>query len=172
MYGKKLYSKELKLEIVQRYLEGKESMATLANVYHIDKGDIQKWRDAYLENGVIGLCTIHRTYSGDFKVNVVEYMHTTGASLRKTAAHFNIPSRECISKWERIYYEEGKGALYEERRGRTSKVGSKMPKKSKTSVETNEVLLAEVQQLRMENEYLKKLNALIQEREKSVKKIK
>lgn len=36
----------------------------------------------------------------------------------------------------------------------------------------NEDLLAEVQRLRMENEYLKKLNALVQEREKSEKKTK
>ena len=42
----------------------------------------------------------------------------------------------------------------------------------KKDIEQNEDLLAEVQRLRMENAYLKKLNALIQEREKSEKKIK
>ena len=115
------------------------------------------------------MTTTHGTYTGDFKVTVVEYMHTTGASLRKTAAHFNIPSRESISKWERIYFEEGKEALYEERRGRAGKMGTKRPRKNKNTIETNEDLLAEVQRLRMENEYLKKLNALIQEREKSKK---
>ena len=36
----------------------------------------------------------------------------------------------------------------------------------------NEDLIAELQRLRMENEYLKKLNALVQEREKSKKPIK
>jgi len=40
----------------------------------------------------------------------------------------------------------------------------------KKNIETNEDLLAEVQRLRMENEYLKKLNALIQEEEKSQQK--
>ena len=39
-------------------------------------------------------------------------------------------------------------------------------------IQENADLLAEVQRLRMENEYLKKLNALVQEREKSEKKIK
>ncbi len=33
-----------------------------------------------------GLITKHGTYTGDFKVSVVEYMHNTGASIRKTAA--------------------------------------------------------------------------------------
>lgn len=39
--------------------------------------------------------------------------------------------------------------------------------KPKLIKQTDEDLIAEVQRLRMENEYLKKLNALIQEREKS-----
>ena len=170
MSGRKMYSTELKLEIVQRYLRGDIGMKQLANEYHISsKACIQKWLALYREHGKAGLCTTHGTYSGDFKVSVVEYMHNTGASLRQTAAHFNIPSKESVSKWERIYYEEGKDALYEERRGRASKMRNGKPRKSKSDIEKNEDLLAEVQRLRMENEYLKKLNALVQERERSKK---
>lgn len=165
--GKKKYSTELKLEIVQRYLHGTCGFSMLAKEYHVDAGDIQKWRDAYLEHGILGLCTTHGTYSGDFKISVVEYMNNTGSSLRQTAAHFNIPSKNSIRKWERIYYEYGKEALYEEHRGRASKMGINKKQKSKQNTAQNEDLLAEVQRLRMENEYLKKLNALIQEREKS-----
>lgn len=51
-------------------------------------------------------------------------------------------------------------------------MGAKRARKNKNTLETNEDLLAEVQRLRMENEYLKKLNALIQEREKSKKSTK
>lgn len=164
-----MYSPELKLEIVQKYLQGKGGVKKLAEEYHVHKGDIQKWRDAYLEHGIEGLNPMPKNYGGDFKISVVEYMHTTGASLRKTAAHFNIPCRDLITRWERIYYEEGREALYIERRGRASKMGIKKPRKPKKNVSENEDLLAEVQRLRMENEYLKKLNALIQEREKSEK---
>ena len=157
----------------KRYLEGGIGLKSLAEEYHISsKACIQKWIALYQEHGEAGLCTTHGTYSGDFKVSVVEYMHNTGASLRQTAAHFNIPSKESISKWERIYYEEGKAALFEERRGRASKMGTKRPRKQKNIIQENEDLLAEVQRLRMENEYLKKLNALVQEREKSEKKTK
>ena len=91
-----MYSTELKLEIAQRYLQGTCSLYTLVKEYHVSRGDIQKWRDAYLEHGVSGLCTTHGTYSGDFKISVVEYMHNTGTSLRKTAVHFNIPSMKSI----------------------------------------------------------------------------
>ena len=166
---KRKYSTELKLEIVQHYLTDNIGLKQLAKEYFVSQGDIQKWRDAYMEHGVEGLCTTHGTYTGDFKVSVVEYMHNTGASIRKTAAHFNIPSYKSVSDWERIYFEEGKEALYKEKRGRASKMGTKRPRKIQNTIETNEDLLAELQRLRMENEYLKKLNALIQEREKSKK---
>ena len=43
-------------------------------------------------------------------------------------------------------------------------MSSEKPKKPKLSKETEEDLIAEVQRLRMENEYLKKLNALVQQR--------
>lgn len=169
MSGRKIYSAELKLEIVERYLKGDIGIKRLAEEYHVSFGDIQKWRDAYQEHGVAGLTTTHGTYTGDFKVSVVEYMHNTGASIRKTAAHFNIPSFRTVSQWARIYYEQGKDALYEEQRGRASKMGTKRSRKPKPNTETSEDLLEEIQRLRMENEYLKKLNALIQEREKSGK---
>lgn len=52
------------------------------------------------------------------------------------------------------------------------KMGTRRPHKSKKDINATEDLLAEVQRLRMENEYLKKLNVLVQEREKSEKRIK
>lgn len=171
--AKKIYSTELKLEIMQEYETGKLGLKTLAKEYHVDYSQAREWRDAYLEHGVAGLCTTYGTYTGDFKVAVVEYMHKTGASIRQTAAHFNIPSRATIAKWERIYYEQGKEALYIDNRGRPKKMkNAKKNATKKNNVNTNEDLLAEVQRLRMENAYLKKLNALIQEREKSEKKTK
>lgn len=170
---KKLYGNELKLEIVKKYLSGKYGFKLLTDEYHIGSTVlIRGWVATYLQHGEKGLCTTHGTYSGEFKVSVVEYMKNTGASLVETAAHFNIPSKENVRRWERIYYAQGKEALFEERRGRASKMGTKQSRKTKNNIEINEDLLAEVQRLRMENEYLKKLNALVQEREKSEKKTK
>ncbi len=92
MSGKRIHSDEVKLEIVTKYLEGNLSLKTLAKEYCVCKSDIQKWRNSYLEHGLEGICHTTRTYTGDFKVAVVEYMHNTGASQRQTAAHFNIAS--------------------------------------------------------------------------------
>lgn len=170
--SKKKYTTELKLEIVLKYLDGYIGLNELSNKYHVHKSDIQKWHDAYIEHGVAGLCTVNRSYTGEFKVSVVEYIHNTGASIRKTAAHFNIPSFQSVSSWLRIYNEQGKEALFVENRGKqTMNKNCKAHKNNskKEIKETKEDLLKEIKRLQMENEYLKKLNALVQEREKSQK---
>ena len=92
-------------------------------------------------------------------------MHTNHLSSFETAIHFNLANNAVVSKWERIYYEEGPQTLYEEQRGRNKNMSSK-PRKKKISKENEEDLIEEVQRLRMENAYLKKLQALIQERTK------
>lgn len=168
--SKKKFSNQLKLTISQEYMAGNDSYIGLAKKYHTNKSNVKKWVDAFKEHGVDGLTTTHGTYSGDFKVTAVEYMHSTGSSIRNTAAVFNIPSYFTVSKWERIYLEEGPATLYVERRGRKGNMKKGRPSKLKSEKQPEEDLIAEVQRLRMENEYLKKLNALVQEREKSAKK--
>lgn len=167
------YSAELKFEIVQFYLAGNVSFKDTAVKYQVNKSDVQKWVAAYRQHGLEGLITQNGGYSGDFKLSVVEYMRNTGCSARQTSAYFNIPSYTTVCKWERVYLEEGVTALYIEHRGRKNYMSkASKDKKPKLEKETKEDLIAEVQRLRMENEYLKKLNALIQEKEKSAKKTK
>ena len=87
-------------------------------------------------------------------------------SYKETAKMYDISGHDRVRQWERIYLEEGPEGLYIERRGRGSK--GRPPKKLKPEVEEN--LLAEVQRLRAENAYLKKLNALVAERVRQEKK--
>jgi len=167
------HSLETKFEVVQFVLEKNNSQREAERNFGISQGNIQKWIDVYTLHGIEGLATKNGTYTGDFKISVIEYMHKNGLSARKTAAEFNIPSYTTVCKWERIYLQEGALALHIEKRGRSAKMKTeKKLKKSQLNSEIEEDLIAEVQQLRMENEYLKKLNALIQEREKSAKKTK
>ena len=70
------------------------------------------------------------SYSGEFKQSVVEYMHTNHLSSFETAIHFNLAGDYVVSKWERIYYEEGPQGLYIERRGRSKNMSSKPKKKN------------------------------------------
>ena len=152
------------------YLSGKSGgFEMLMNKYGVNHKDIKRWVRLYQLHGAEGLCKTSGTYSGDFKIHVIEYMHANELSLTEAANLFCIPSHTTVAKWERIYYEEGLEALLEERRGRKN-MGKKRTSKPKKNVNENEDLLAEIQRLRMENEYLKKLNALVLEREKSEQK--
>jgi len=103
-------------------------------------------------------------YTGEFKQKAVEYMRENGLSYRETGKLFGL-KHDSIIKWERIYLEEGAEGLYVERRGRTANASGSKKVKPKTSKEVEEDLIAENQRLRMENDYLKKLDALVRERE-------
>ena len=171
--SKRKYTTELKLQIVEEYQQGELGLKLLSEKYCVSKGDIQKWSDAYREHGLNGLCKKYERYSGQFKVDVIEYMHNTCSSARQTAAHFNISSYTSVCNWERIYMEKGKEALLECVQGGKREMKNKpIGRPPKFEPKENEDLIAELQRLRMENEYLKKLNALVQEREKSKKPIK
>ncbi len=156
------YSSEFKLKVINYYKEG-HGFLTTAKYFDIPAmATVQKWVRKYETNGIKGLMKNMKTsYSGEFKQNVVEYMHNNHLSCLETAIKFNLQGADVVGKWERIYYEEGPQGLYIERRGRSKNMSSK-PKKLDNHVE--EDLIEEVQRLRMENEYLKKLNALVQER--------
>lgn len=106
----------------------------------------------------------NKKYTGEFKQKAIETMYKEKLSYNETARQFGTDDKR-IASWERIYLEEGPEGLYIERRGRKS-IGR--PKKLPKEVE--EDLLAEVQRLRAENAYLKKLNALVAERVRQEKK--
>ena len=174
MSKKRKYSNEFRLKIVKEYLGGKNGGTKLiGHKYGIAHSDVSQWAHLYAEGGYEALTKAPGSYDGKYKIHIVEYMHQNCLSLRQTAAKFGLPDHKTIAKWERIYLEEGKEALMEERRGKSNKVsGVKNSCPPKKYVNENEDLLAEVQRLRMENDYLKKLNALIQEREKQQQKSK
>ena len=92
---------------------------------------------------------------------VVETMKKEHLSIYATMQEFGINDHKIIERWERIYCEEGPEGLSVERRGRGS---TGRPKKLPKEVE--EDLLAEVQRLRAENDYLKNLQALVLEDER------
>ena len=103
----------------------------------------------------------NKRYTGEFKQMVVETMMREKLSYCETARQFEIPCDKRVASWERIYLAEGPEGLYIERRGRGSKGRpAKFPK------EVEEDLLKEVQRLRAENAYLKKLQALVLEEER------
>ena len=107
----------------------------------------------------------NKRYTPEFKIKVVETMHNEHLSYYEAARQFDVSNRNRVASWERIYLEEGPEGLKIERRGRKS---TGRPPKLEKKVE--EDLITEVQRLRAENAYLKKLNALVAERVRQEKK--
>ena len=108
----------------------------------------------------------NKQYTPEFKRMVVETIEKENLSIRAAMQEFGINDHKIIERWERIYLEEGPEGLAIERRGRSSK--GRPPKQLPKQVE--EDLLAEVQRLRAENEYLKNLQALVLEDERRQRK--
>ena len=104
----------------------------------------------------------NKRYTPEFKKLVVETMMKEKMSYRETARQFEISNYHRVQDWERIYLTEGPEGFAIERRGRSSK--GRPPKQLPKQVE--EDLLAEVQRLRAENDYLKNLQALVLEDER------
>ncbi len=98
----------------------------------------------------------NKRYTPEFKRMVVETIEKENLSIRAAMQEFGINDHKIIERWERIYLEEGPEGLAIERRGRSSK--DRLPKQLPKQVE--EDLLAEVQRLRAENDYLKNFASL------------
>ncbi len=76
-----------------------------------------------------------------------------------------------VQGWERIFLEEGAEGLMKERRGRANPTsGARRGRPPKLDKKVEEDLITENQRLRMEIEYLKKLDALVQKRLQEEKK--
>ena len=115
----------------------------------------------------------NRRYSTEFKMCVIMDMREHRLSYKETVRKYWEGSKgkeanyvKQIQLWERIFLEEGAEGLMKERRGRACKAsGSNKGRPPKLDRKVEEDLIAENQRLRMEIEYLKKLDALVRKRE-------
>jgi transposase-like protein len=118
---------------------------------------------------------VNNRYSSEFKIKVIEDMRSNNLSYSETARKYDLwnnvkgytyPAKDRVMDWEKIYLEYGVNGFSIERRGRGS-VGTRKPIISK---ESDSNLIEENQRLRMELDYLKKLQALVLKRKQVVKK--
>lgn len=102
---------------------------------------------------------------------VIETLQKEKLSYTEAMRQFEIGDDHIIKRWERIYLEEGPEGLFVERRGRANAAsGTQKGRKPKLDKKIEEDLIAENQRLRAENDYLKKLNALVLEEERRDKR--
>ena len=128
----------------------------------------------------------NRVYSAEFKVSVIMDMREHHLGYRETARMYKLVKKSeasaanMIQRWERIFLEEGAAGLSVERRGRATKADNPnmgRPRKKPLDKPIEDDLIAENQRLKerleyleMENEYLKKLDALVRKEEQQKNK--
>ena len=117
----------------------------------------------------------NKRYSPEFKINVIMDMREHHLGYRETTRKYELGKSgsvvDTLKRWERIFLEEGAKGLMKERRGRACAAsGTRKGRPPKLDKKVEEDLIAENQRLRMEIEYLKKLDALVQKRLQEEKK--
>ncbi len=160
------YNEQFKLKVVRQYLAGNAGYRNIADQYGLYSSMIKRWVGLYRIHGTDGLTKKFTHYSAEFRLSVLRHMWDSDLSYTQVAALFNIRNVGCISQWERCYHSGGLDALAPRKRGKSEK----MPVPPNTTPEplpdpegcTHDELVTEVNQLRMEVAYLKKLRALVQ----------
>ncbi|GAB6462425.1 hypothetical protein bcgnr5371_19540 [Bacillus cereus] len=163
------FSSKEKIQAVKRYLNGSESLKTIAKSIGVTPGLLRGWIRRYESSGKNAFEKRYTSYSTQYKLDILNYMNEHGTSIGETTGLFNIPSYETLRKWKIAYETRGLDALKSKKKGRPTMKDKKIKPVVEGSIEA---LQAENERLRMENAYLKKLNPLVQNKEKSRNKTK
>lgn len=159
-----------KLSAVMSVVAGQESYRSAGKKIGVSSSSIHRWVSFYKEHGAKGLNIKRACYDGPFKVRVVRYMLKNKLSLVQTAAFFAISQDEIVRRWLKIYQRHGIAGLLKKPGGRKKSLMAKKSTRNKKdkaltdpAVEKLAALQEEVEYLRAENAFLKKLDALIQQ---------
>ena len=116
------YKSELKVQIVHEYLSTSQSTCDLSQKYQINKREIAKWIQRYRLNGIDGLKRRRkRTFTTDFRLNVIDYYQTHEDPMAEVAARFDILTAQ-VSVWRSQFERDGITALESLPKGRPSKM--------------------------------------------------
>lgn len=163
------YTDEFKLQIVQYYLQG-NGLRQTAKQFGLHHSTVLRWTSRYLLHGEDGIKRRRgkQNYSVDFKLNAIKMAIDGGLSQNAICAQLNLPADSLLIQWLKRYRQYGVDGLTPTSKGRSK---MKPPKTNKADhLKTKEELLAELQYLRMEMAVIKKLDALIREKEAQQKK--
>ena len=172
------YSWEFKLECVDKYKNG-EYIATPGKTRNQRKtflNQVNKWAKNYDDLGINGLkhSSTNKIWTPEKRFELVAKV-LAGNSITSVAKNAHINNGQ-LSQWVRKYNEKGMDGL-QCKKGRPTKqlVMKKKNKKTKLSISEQEelkLLRERNEYLEMENEYLKKLDALVSKREAAEAKAK
>ena len=170
------YTEQAKLSVVEDYCSGQSGLRDTAQRHGVDVSSLRQWVAAYRVYGAAGIKEKKRAfYSVEFKMQVLQRLREESLSYRQAAALFDIRRFDIIGHWERQYNEGGIDALSWGSTNHCKKMTKPSPPQSEPpspddATRTRQELLDELNYLRMENAYLKKLDALVQAKHAAQKK--
>ena len=165
---------EDKLKIIELREKG-YSYEMIGKQFKVRDSTIKRIWYRYKNHGVNGI--IHplknRSYSPELKLEIINRVFQ-GESKTSLAAIYNLPGECTIISWMKKYEELGYNGLENKPKGRPKSMPRKPKEETKTikdntpltkneREEYNE-LKKKLEYLEMENEYLKKLDALVKQR--------
>ena len=166
--GNRKFSLEIRLAAVQHYLSGKDGFREAAAHFGVGRTALRRWVAAYELHGPDGLTSKTSQFSPEFRLHVVMTIIRDKLSLREATAKFNIAGEGTVYQWVKCYQTNGTDALLSLRQGRKKLKKEIMPPSVTTDIPaeqlTDEQKLAEIRFLRAQVDYLKKLQALAQEK--------
>ena len=171
------YSWEFKLECVSKYKNGEHIDISGTPGFHQSfMKHVRDWAAAYDDLGIDGLkhSPTNRNWTPEERFELVAKV-LSGNSIASVAKNAHVSISQ-LHRWVGIYDEKGMDGL-QCRKGRPAKrsVMKRKTKKTKPSVPEQEelkILRERNEYLEMENEYLKKLDALVSAREAAEAKAK
>ncbi len=155
------YSKDFKLECIRKYKNGEYIKDPPGIKHHAFYVQYRKWAKIYDSLGEAGLEHRKPTLNIDQRLELIRRVEN-GESYMSVAFSAGI-GNDLLIKWHKLYMKNGIDGLKSLKKGKPF-MKKKKPVKKEDSDKTREELLEELQYVRAENEYLKKLSALVQER--------
>jgi transposase len=167
------HTEQFKRKVVKHYLLGKLGYTRIGAHHGVASAIVRRWVLAYRLHGDAGLRRKVGRYDAGFKLSVLQHMWENALSNNQVAAVFNIRNPTSIGIWEKRYRDGGMEALDtqpKQSRIHAMKAPTTAPEIKSDEQRSREELLKEVEYLRMENEVLKKLQALVQAQKKPATK--
>ena len=164
-------TRENKIEIFERRKMG-ETIPSLAKAFDVQESNI-KYLIALIEKHGYDILRKdkNRVYSKDFKLQIINRILINHESINSVAIDIGLASNGILHNWLSKFKENGYNVV-EKKKGRKTKSMTKPKKNDKGLSEKEKIKKLEEENLylKAENEYLKKLRALVQERELKEKK--
>ncbi|HFJ9248019.1 TPA: IS3-like element ISBce15 family transposase [Bacillus cereus] len=155
------YKFKLKRNAVEHYLNTNDSFKVTAKKYQVSISLLKEWVARTREQGIESLNSKCTRYDIQFKMEVLNFMNNTGASPLQAAAMFNVPSPRTVRKWRSMLESQGIDALRKTSKGySTVKKKQAIAPKKKQNINSQNDLQKEIEYLRMENAYFKKVTRL------------